>query len=380
MARTPNDILERAYQRALSLSVSAVPSPEVTAWLEQIARNPRNRACARFLLACTLAKIHRPEVDIRKPYTEIGTPDAFSGRTYDERYIGPFCARQHLPCNPTTAFLTPAFRNQNTVLTPESNLSGRPPQLYQATLNVLDAVHKGQATADDVLTELLRWLDRVQEERQQRLNSFLATLDAAKDETSLASETIVSLVETHLSFERSSRLPVLVVAAIYQCAQEHLQEQLRPLYPHNAADAQTGALGDVEIVLQDTQRVVTVYEIKTRPIRKEDIALAVDKIARAKTQPDNYIFITTEPINPHAQEFARTLYHQTGTEFVILDCVGFLRHFLHLFHRLRMAFLEAYQALLIAEPESAVRQELKEVFLTMRLAAQSKTTDSSTPE
>jgi DNA adenine methylase len=39
---------------------------------------------------CLLAKLHRPDVDIRKLYTEIGDPDAFSGRTYDERYITTF--------------------------------------------------------------------------------------------------------------------------------------------------------------------------------------------------------------------------------------------------------------------------------------------------
>ncbi len=55
---------------------------------------------------------------------------------------------------------------------------------------------------------------------------------------------------------------------------------------------------------------------------------------------------------------------------MVLDCIGFLRHFLHLFHRLRIQFIEEYQRLLLAEPESAVRQELKETFLTLRRAAE----------
>lgn len=41
-------------------------------------------------MSCLLAKIHKPELDVRKPYTEIGSNDAFSGRTYDEQYITPF--------------------------------------------------------------------------------------------------------------------------------------------------------------------------------------------------------------------------------------------------------------------------------------------------
>ena len=41
-------------------------------------------------MACMLARLDRPELDPRKPYTEIGTPDSFSGRSYDERYLTPF--------------------------------------------------------------------------------------------------------------------------------------------------------------------------------------------------------------------------------------------------------------------------------------------------
>jgi hypothetical protein len=66
------------------------------------------------------------------------------------------------------------------------------------------------------------------------------------------------------------------------------------------------------------------------------------------------------------------LYDQTGgIEIVVLDCIGFLRHFLHLFHRLRMDFLDTYQELLLDEPDSAVSQPLKEAFLALRQAAES---------
>ena len=80
-------------------------------------------------------------MDIRKPYTEIGDEDAYSGRTYDESYISQFITEHDLPCNPTTAFLTPALRNRNIVLTPDVNLVGRPPPLYQIVLELLSYVH-----------------------------------------------------------------------------------------------------------------------------------------------------------------------------------------------------------------------------------------------
>lgn len=80
MERTPSDILESAYRKAVDLrNQSLVGDSSITRNLENIARNTANRACARFLIACTLAKVDDPSVDIRKPYTEIGDDDAFSG-------------------------------------------------------------------------------------------------------------------------------------------------------------------------------------------------------------------------------------------------------------------------------------------------------------
>jgi len=55
---------------------------------------------------------------------------------------------------------------------------------------------------------------------------------------------------------------------------------------------------------------------------------------------------------------------------VVLDCIGFIRHFLHLFHRARAEFLKNYQALVLVEPDSAVSQSLKEAFLALRKAAE----------
>lgn len=42
-----------------------------------------------------------------------------------------------------------------------------------------------------------------------------------------------------------------------------------------------------------------------------------------------------------------------------------------MFHRLRMQFVEEYQKLVLAEPDSAVSQPLKEAFLALRQAVES---------
>src|SRR5579884_4353426 len=140
----PTDVLTLAFQRAeASLTTPIISDQAVIQRIELVARSSRNRACIRFLLACTLAKSVNTSVDIRKPYTEIGTPDAYSGRMFDERFIGSFVRKHQLDCNSTTAFLTPAFRNITTILTPDLTMAGNPPQVYEATLQLLTDVQTG---------------------------------------------------------------------------------------------------------------------------------------------------------------------------------------------------------------------------------------------
>jgi len=375
----PERILADAFRRASKHvgSGPAVADDERRERVRYVARCQRNRAGVRLLMTCLLAKAHRPnELDVRKPYTEIGDEDSFSGRAeYDEKHIGPFIAEHDLPCNSTTAFLTPALRNIDRTLSPEWTIVGKPRRVYEDAVELLDDVHNGRESAKDVLVETLRQLVVVRQEQEARVDQLLEELSDAEESIPLSSEEIIGLIEQHLNSPKSSRLPVLVVAAAYQAARDHLGEQVRSLHAHNAADLQTGALGDVEITLAGKDDVVTSYEMKAKEVTTADVDRAIEKVSKADTKVDNYIFITTDTIDEDVQEYARDLYRETGgIEFAILDCIGFVRHFLHLFHRLRTDFLEAYQQLVLDEPESAVSQPLKEVFLNLRRAAE---TDSS---
>jgi len=319
-----------------------------------------------------LAKLDRPTVDPRKPYTEIGGRNAFSGRTYDEQYLTHFINANHLPCNPTTGFLTPAFRNIDKPLSTTVAIVGRPAQVYRDTVQLLEDVAKGRVSAEDVLTDAIRFLVMTREEKKARMATLLASLQHDQDAMPLSSEAIVKLLEQHVACKHSSRLPVLVVAAAYSAAADKLGERARPLQAHTAADERTGALGDVEICLMNDDRAVTIYEMKSKRVTIDDIDRALQKITERKPRIDHYVFITTDVIEDEIRSYAAAMYEKTaGTEIVVLDCIGFARHFLHLFHRLRIEFLDAYQSLLLAEPDSAVSQPLKEAFLSLRQAAES---------
>jgi hypothetical protein len=368
----PIEILDKLLETAATdLSKHAVRDKEIRGRIEYVCGQLSNRACTRLLMACLLAKLDRPEIDPRKPYTEIGDTDSFSGRTYDEKYITHFVNVNRLPLNPTTAFLTPAFRNLDRPLTTDLDLIGRPPQLYRHTMQLLDDVHAGRVTAKAVLTDIIRTLLIMRDEKLGRISTLLIGLRHAEDTRPLSSEEIVTLIEQHLKCKNSSRLPVLIVAAVYQTVSFRIGEYVLPLESHNAADEQTGALGDIEVCIQNDDHVVTAYEMKTRKVTIDDIDRALEKIASADYRIHNYIFIATDVIEPQVVEYAKETYERTGgTEIAILDCIGFLRHFLHFFHRSRTEFLNTYQELVLHEPDSAVSQSLKEAFLALRQVAE----------
>ena len=371
--------LEQALEASLhraeqNLHTSLLNNADCAGRVEYVCRCLRNRAGVRLLMACMLGKLDRPEIDPRKPYTEIGTTDLFSGRSYDESYIAHFINLHRLPCNSTTAFLTPAFRNMNRPLTTDTIIAGRPRRLYVETLQLLDDVHNQSITAEDLLAEIIRILLVMRNEREDRMQALIRGLGQSEDALPLSSEQIILLVEQHLNCKNSSRLPVLIIVAAYQAAGERFGERVLPLHRHTAADEQTGALGDIEVCLTNDDRIVTAYEMKMRRITLDDIDRAMHKIALAESKIHNYIFVTTDIVDEHVRTYANEVYTRTGgIEVAILNCSGFLRHFLHLFHRVRLNFLDAYQSLVLSEPDSAVSQPLKEAFLALRQAAEADT-------
>ena len=116
-------LLEASLKRAKrSLGHSFIQDEGIAARVVSVVNCPSNRSGARLMMACMLAKLHRPKIDPRKPYTKIGSKDCFSGRSYDEQFIGGFIMKHNLPCNSTTAFLTPTLRNMDQTLARLSQL------------------------------------------------------------------------------------------------------------------------------------------------------------------------------------------------------------------------------------------------------------------
>ncbi len=369
-------ILEDSYRRAVQRSTkSLIADRGARDRIDAVALCLKNRAGVRALLAGLLAKIHLPNIDIRKPYTEImgdDGADRYSGRWYDEQYIQRLTGLPYrLPINSTTAFLTPGFRTKNIILKADTQLEGRPADMYKALLHIFDDVQCKRLSARKVMDETIRLLILERAQRDESIRNLVRDIRRSADRLPLSAEDIIVLLGQHLACKNASRVPVLIVAAAYHAASEKLGERVGPLNAHNAADRRTGALGDIEITLQGNDGVTTAYEMKMKPVTIADVNIALEKLAGYSETVKNYIFITTEGVAGDVREYAAAKYEELGgIEIAILDCIGFIRHFLHLFHGLRTEFLDAYQRLLLEEPDSAVSHALKEAFLALRRSAE----------
>lgn len=368
----PTQILEQFYQDVhTKLDRSLINDDDLRTKIEFVCHCLTNKAPIRFLMACLLGKLEDPKVDIRKPYTEIGGKGTYSGRGYDEQFVEPFVIKHKLPTNSTTAFLTPAFRNIDRKLNTNLVLVGRPRQVYTNVLELLDHIQRKKVEPSDVLKEIIRFLVIIKTENETRMKQLLRELKHSKDTLPLSSEQIVTLLQQHLSSKNSSMLPVLMVAAAYLAVRDRIGEASLPLQSHTAADSQTGSIGDVEVTLVNDDQVITCYEMKDKRVTVIDIENAIKKIATLEYSVDNYIFITTDVIEDQVHQYAKSVYENAGVEIAILDCIGFVRHFLHFFHRYRTTFLDIYQSLVLAEADSSVSQPLKETFLVLRKTAES---------
>lgn len=111
---------------------------------------------------------------------------------------------------------------------------------------------------------------------------------------------ITNLLETHFFYKYkdskgASRLPVLALYAIYSVLLNELDrfngKHLKELESHSAADTQTGAIGDIEIV-DDNGNAFEAIEVKHGlPITTAIVDIAKQKIRGS--QVDRYYILTT---------------------------------------------------------------------------------------
>ncbi len=133
-------------------------------------------------------------------------------------------------------------------------------------------------------------------ERRERLRILLTGVDRIPNALPLSVEDTLNVIGIHLDCKHAERLPGLAVIAAFKVAKTRLGERALNLTAHNAADEQTGVVGNIHITVLGDDKVVTECEMKSKAVQRGDIDRALQKIIAQRKHVQNYIFISTEPV------------------------------------------------------------------------------------
>lgn len=151
---------------------------------------------------------------------------------------------------------------------------------------------------------------------------------------------ITQLFESHFFYrykdsKGASRLPVLALYAIYSVLIEELHrfdgKILKPLEAHSAADAQTGAIGDIEIINGDSTAFEAV-EVKHGLI----VTTAMVDSAKQKirgSQVDRYYILTTHHQHEPSEEVSREVENVKkllGCQLIVNGVIPTIKYYLRL--------------------------------------------------
>lgn len=241
------------------------------------------------VITSLVKKVITPSQDIRKH--QAGMDGGYSGRVLDTAVITPFLSRNNFPSMGSGSGWLTRSLEQGSPYNLDYRGAIKPPDLKKSFLRTLDRVERDVLDPKIALEYLLAGL--------VELRNRSTSLRLAKP-TGLSIETIVTYLDKHFTYSYSgsgaSRLPVLAIYAAYTQMMKEVGRyrsfELPLLLRHNAADRQTDAIGDIQ-VLDKGKHVVEAVEVKHLiPISPSIIQTAYEKF---KTQPvTRYYLLTTD--------------------------------------------------------------------------------------
>ena len=321
--------LDAAYEAALAGFSDAV-EPE---WglssrfadALQAMSDASNQASTAFtnIVTCLAIKSAYPKVDIRYHQVQIKAPFNFRGPS--EKYVYPWLRAKEFE-GAKSGWQTRTFERPRpyTLDFPE-NIGA----IKQPFLICFDEIEEHGQNPRAALGFLFY--------RQLLLRDKKQIALAAPNIDDISS--IVTFFESHFSqkytSKGASRLPVLAIYSIYQAMMSQVKryerKNLRKLQNHAAADAQTGAIGDIEIE-DDEARLFEGVEIKHDIRITED---HVEDVARkvASSAPRRYYILTTYGDCQPSHELGKLLAEKRrriGTQIIVNGVVPTIRYYLRL--------------------------------------------------
>ena len=307
-------------------------NPTFITALEDLARQCEKASTGYLNIVTSLAikSVYEDKVDIRYHQTGIQNqtdrPAGFNFRVISEEIIYPWMEAHELH-GAKSGWQTRTYeRPKPYLLTYEEHIN----YIKDAFLTVYDQAEKNPNVVLYALAFLL--FRRIELRENSKISLAIPNIQDVLQ--------ITNLFESHFfySFKDSkgaSRLPVLALYAVYTVLLKEMHrydgKQLKPLEAHSAADSQTGAVGDIEVLNEDGTTFEAVEVKHQIPISKAIVDTAKQKIRGSRL--DRYYILTTSRQHDPSKEVAEEVESVKlllGTQMIVNGIVPTIKYYLRL--------------------------------------------------
>lgn len=366
----PQDKINLALTTAFSLAESRFLVGDLTSYtispilanaLEDISKKAQKAATGfTNIITCLAIKAAMPNVDIRYHQVQIqgdtDRPAGFNFRGVSEKSVAPYLFSQNFE-GAKSGWQTRTFeRPKPYMLTYDENIG----DIKTSFLTVFNEIEVNGQDAAEALAFVLH-LQLIHRESKSIVLSSPRTQDI---------HLIVQVFKQHFFFsykasKGASRLPVLALYAVYSVLIEQLDRyagiELKPLEEHSAADSQTGAVGDIELINSVTKEVFEAIEVKHNiALSANIIQSAVEKIMDKTI--DRYYILTTHTACEPTEDLHKTISHVKALyncQLIANGVIPSLRYYLRLLSDPSLVFPRYVKLLAI---DKSVKHEHREAW------------------
>ncbi|MBA0206094.1 hypothetical protein [Pectobacterium aroidearum] len=361
-----NGALDRALNNALILfNEESEPEPNISLVLKdaltELSRLSQ-KASTGFtnIVTCLSIKAARNNVDIRYHQVQIQDkterPAGFNFRGVSEKVVYPWLTSNTFE-GAKSGWQTRTFERPKPYMMDYDENIG---DIKVPFLTVFNEIECHCQSADEALSYLIYLQIKLRESKK-------IVLSVPRTEDILL---IVSLFRKHFFYKYktskgASRLPVLALYAIYKVLITQMSRydgmELKPLEEHSAADSQTGAVGDIEIINSSTNDVFEAIEVKHDIFIDEVIIQDVVRKVRDKNIDRYYVLTTSNKCEPDNEINRRinTIKQLYNCQVIANGVVPSIKYYLRLITDPTLV-LPLYVELL--EKDKAIKHEHREVW------------------
>lgn len=312
------------------------------------------------IVTCLAIKAAMPNVDMRYHQVQIqkdtDRPAGFNFRGVSEKLIYPWLSENTFE-GAKSGWQTRTFeRPKPYMMSYDENIGA----IKNSFLTTFDEIEENEESAENALAYIFH-LQLILRESKKIVMSHPRTKDI---------QLIVKLFREHFFHEYkassgASRLPVLALYAIYTALIQQLDRykgmELKLLEEHSAADSQTGAVGDIEIINTETGAVFEAIEVKHNIALNERIIGDVAKKIMSKTVDRYYILTTHANCEPDDNLYKKivSVKEMYNCQLIANGVIPSLKYYLRLLSDPSKVFPKYVELL---ESDKTIKHEHREVW------------------